>query len=114
MKATTILSIRGKSRMRSPPTCVRGFLTRRVVKRGMCMSGRDLKESQHANPQDKPTQYFSENLSHTEIELALPDDFSPRHLRPYQLAYVPGGKQLPFFTCNRNSLDLILTYPTFL
>ncbi|KAL2501203.1 Uncharacterized protein Fot_35051 [Forsythia ovata] len=48
-------------------------------------------ESQHANPQDRPPQYFSENLPHTGIKHALPEDFSPRHLRPYQLAYTPGG-----------------------
>ncbi|KAL2469105.1 hypothetical protein Fot_50681 [Forsythia ovata] len=47
-------------------------------------------ESQHANPQDRPSQYFSENLPHKEIEPALPEDFSPRHLKPYQLAYTPG------------------------
>ncbi|KAL2463955.1 Uncharacterized protein Fot_51911 [Forsythia ovata] len=47
-------------------------------------------ESQQVNPQDRPPQYFSENLSHTEIEPALPEDFSPRHLKPYQLAYAPG------------------------
>ncbi|KAL2459878.1 Uncharacterized protein Fot_54622 [Forsythia ovata] len=39
-------------------------------------------ESQQANPQDRPPQYFSENLPHTRIEPALPEDFSPRHLRP--------------------------------
>ncbi|KAL2543949.1 Calcium-dependent protein kinase [Forsythia ovata] len=48
-------------------------------------------ESQHANPQDRPPQYFSENLPHTEIEHALPEDFSPHHLRPYQLSYTPDG-----------------------
>ncbi|KAL2559158.1 hypothetical protein Fot_03897 [Forsythia ovata] len=48
-------------------------------------------ESQQVNPQDRPPQYFSENLPHTRIEPALPEDFSPRHLKPYQLAYAPGG-----------------------
>ncbi|KAL2554787.1 Uncharacterized protein Fot_08406 [Forsythia ovata] len=48
-------------------------------------------ESQPVNPQDRPPQYFSENLPHTGIEPALPEDFSPRHLRPYQLAYAPRG-----------------------
>ncbi|KAL2559806.1 hypothetical protein Fot_04545 [Forsythia ovata] len=33
-------------------------------------------ESQQANPQDRPPQYFSENLSHTRIEPALPEDSS--------------------------------------
>ncbi|KAL2494868.1 Cytochrome [Forsythia ovata] len=47
-------------------------------------------ESQQANPQDSPLQYFSENLPRTRIEPALPEDFSPRHLKPYQLAYAPG------------------------
>ncbi|KAL2495752.1 putative methyltransferase-like protein 5 [Forsythia ovata] len=48
-------------------------------------------ENQQANPQDKTQQYFSENLFHTEIEPALPEDFSPRHLRPYQFTYVIGS-----------------------
>ncbi|KAL2529633.1 Uncharacterized protein Fot_22234 [Forsythia ovata] len=48
-------------------------------------------ESQQANPQDRPPQYFSENLSHTRIEPALSDDFPPRHLKPYQLAYTSWG-----------------------
>ncbi|KAL2487705.1 Uncharacterized protein Fot_40997 [Forsythia ovata] len=48
-------------------------------------------ESQHANPQDRPSQYFSENLSHTGIEPVLPEDFSPHHLKSYQFAYAPGG-----------------------
>ncbi|KAL2545660.1 Uncharacterized protein Fot_14893 [Forsythia ovata] len=48
-------------------------------------------ESQQANPQDRPPQYFSENLPHTRIEPSLPEDFSPRHFKPYQLAYAPGG-----------------------
>ncbi|KAL2490080.1 Uncharacterized protein Fot_43372 [Forsythia ovata] len=52
-------------------------------------------ESQQANPQDRPPQYFSENLPHTKIEPALPEDFSPLHRKPYQLAYAPGGKKLP-------------------
>ncbi|KAL2510225.1 hypothetical protein Fot_33872 [Forsythia ovata] len=42
-------------------------------------------ESQQANLQDRPPQYFSKNLPHTGIEHALPEDFSPRHLIPYQL-----------------------------
>ncbi|KAL2468769.1 UTP--glucose-1-phosphate uridylyltransferase 3 [Forsythia ovata] len=37
-------------------------------------------ESQHANPQNRPSQYFSENLPHMGIEPALPEDFSPRLL----------------------------------
>ncbi|KAL2529027.1 Very-long-chain 3-oxoacyl-CoA reductase 1 [Forsythia ovata] len=32
-------------------------------------------ESQQANPHDRLPQYFSENLPHTKIELALPEDF---------------------------------------
>ncbi|KAL2559647.1 PPM-type phosphatase domain-containing protein [Forsythia ovata] len=48
-------------------------------------------ENQQTNHQDKLLQYFTENLSHTGIEPALLEDFSPRHLKPYQLAYVPGG-----------------------
>ncbi|KAL2489752.1 Uncharacterized protein Fot_43044 [Forsythia ovata] len=52
-------------------------------------------ESQQANPQDRPPQYFSENLPHTEIEPALLEDFSPRQLKPYQLAYTPGGNPSP-------------------
>ncbi|KAL2458907.1 Uncharacterized protein Fot_55470 [Forsythia ovata] len=40
-------------------------------------------ESQQANPQDRLPQYFSKNLSHTKIEPALPEDFSPRHLKSY-------------------------------
>ncbi|KAL2528909.1 Uncharacterized protein Fot_21510 [Forsythia ovata] len=48
-------------------------------------------ESQQANSQDRPLQYFSENLPHTGIEPALSENFSPRQLRPYQLAYAPGG-----------------------
>ncbi|KAL2536983.1 Uncharacterized protein Fot_18374 [Forsythia ovata] len=54
-------------------------------------------ESQQANPQDRPPQYFSENLPHTRIEPALPEDFSPRHLKPYQLAYAPGGDMSTFY-----------------
>ncbi|KAL2553968.1 protein YLS3-like [Forsythia ovata] len=46
-------------------------------------------KSQQANPQDRPPQYFSENLPYTEIEPALLENFSPRHLKPYQLAYAP-------------------------
>ncbi|KAL2554077.1 Uncharacterized protein Fot_07696 [Forsythia ovata] len=42
-------------------------------------------KSQQANPQDRPPQYFSENLPHTKIEHALPEDFSPHHLKPYSL-----------------------------
>ncbi|KAL2502408.1 Uncharacterized protein Fot_36256 [Forsythia ovata] len=48
-------------------------------------------ESQQANPQNRPPQYFSENLSHTEIEQALQEDFSLHHIKPYQLVYTPGG-----------------------
>ncbi|KAL2554068.1 Uncharacterized protein Fot_07687 [Forsythia ovata] len=35
---------KGKSRRRNSTTCVRDPLTRRVVNRGMCTSGRDLRE----------------------------------------------------------------------
>ncbi|KAL2549688.1 Uncharacterized protein Fot_11218 [Forsythia ovata] len=54
-------------------------------------------ESQHANSQDRPPQYFSENLSHTGIEPALSENFSPRHLKPYQLVYAPDDNLLHFF-----------------
>ncbi|KAL2546742.1 Uncharacterized protein Fot_15975 [Forsythia ovata] len=47
-------------------------------------------ESQQANPQDRPPQYFCENLSYTEIEPVLLEDFSIRHLKPYQLTYAHG------------------------
>ncbi|KAL2467709.1 Uncharacterized protein Fot_51234 [Forsythia ovata] len=46
-------------------------------------------ESQQANPQDRPPQYFSKNLSYTGIEPILSEDFSPRHLKPYQITYAP-------------------------
>ncbi|KAL2456288.1 hypothetical protein Fot_56956 [Forsythia ovata] len=57
-------------------------------------------ESQHANPQDRPSQYFSENLPHTVIEPALPEDFSPRHLKSYQLSYAPGRIVVDTFVLN--------------
>ncbi|KAL2463398.1 Uncharacterized protein Fot_53054 [Forsythia ovata] len=47
------------------------------------------RESQQANPHDRLPQYFSENLFHMKIEPALPEDFSPRHLKSYQLVYAP-------------------------
>ncbi|KAL2508087.1 Uncharacterized protein Fot_31734 [Forsythia ovata] len=53
-------------------------------------------ERERANmptPEQTP-QYFSENLPHTRIEHVLSEDFSPRHLKLYQLAYVPGGVKL--------------------
>ncbi|KAL2538695.1 Uncharacterized protein Fot_20086 [Forsythia ovata] len=31
-------------------------------------------------------------MPHTGIEPALPEDFSPRHFKPYQIAYAPRGK----------------------
>ncbi|KAL2496459.1 Replication factor-A C terminal domain-containing protein [Forsythia ovata] len=68
-------------------TCVRDSLTRRVVNRGMCTSGRDLRE--RANMPTPRTDLYNisvKNLPHTEIELALPKNFFPHHLRPYQLA----------------------------
>ncbi|KAL2472581.1 Uncharacterized protein Fot_48317 [Forsythia ovata] len=37
-------SVKGKVPKAKPSTCVRGLLTRRVVNRGMCTSGRDLRE----------------------------------------------------------------------
>ncbi|KAL2535683.1 Uncharacterized protein Fot_17074 [Forsythia ovata] len=52
-------------------------------------------ESQQANFQDRSPQYFSENLPHTRIERALSEDFSPRYLKPYQLAHAPGANNLP-------------------
>ncbi|KAL2516410.1 Uncharacterized protein Fot_30381 [Forsythia ovata] len=74
-----------------PPTCIRGLLTRRVVNRGMCTSGRDLKE--RANRPTSRTDLHNISVKicpHTKIEPALPEDFSPRHLKPYQLVYTPG------------------------
>ncbi|KAL2544726.1 Uncharacterized protein Fot_13959 [Forsythia ovata] len=53
-------------------------------------------ESQHANPYDRPLQYFSENLLHTGIEHALSEDFFP--LMIPHLLYNTGffdGKNIP-------------------
>ncbi|KAL2514994.1 putative carboxylesterase 8 [Forsythia ovata] len=48
--------LKGKSRRRNPPTCIRGPLTRRVVNRGMCTSGRDLRErANRPTPEQTPT-----------------------------------------------------------
>ncbi|KAL2513706.1 Cytochrome [Forsythia ovata] len=59
-------------------------------------------ESQQTNPQDRPPQYFSENLSHTGIEPALLEDFSPRHLKRLTNSPMPLGAiliQLSFHDC---------------
>ncbi|KAL2520486.1 replication protein A 70 kDa DNA-binding subunit B-like [Forsythia ovata] len=86
---------RGKSRRRSPP-----HLCQRPLDQACCKSSdvhewqRPEGESQHANPQDRPPQYFSENLPHTGIEPTLSEDFLPHHLRPYQFVYAPGGLEL--------------------
>ncbi|KAL2466030.1 UDP-glycosyltransferase 73C3 [Abeliophyllum distichum] len=82
-----IFLVRRKSRRRTPPP----NLCQRPFDQAGCKS-RDVHEwqgpegeSQQANPQDKFPQYFSENLPHPGIEPALPEDFSPRHLRPLLL-----------------------------
>ncbi|KAL2457838.1 Uncharacterized protein Fot_56066 [Forsythia ovata] len=85
-------SVKGKvAKAKLPHLCQRPFDQ-------ACCKSRDVHEwqglegeSQQANPQDRPPQYFSENLPHTGIEPALPEDFSPRHLKSYQLAYAPEG-----------------------
>ncbi|KAL2468155.1 uncharacterized protein Fot_51680 [Forsythia ovata] len=70
-----------------------GFSPQRLFDQSGCKSRnvhewqRPEGESQQANPQDRPLQYFSENPSNTGIEPTLPEDFSPRHLKPYQLDY---------------------------
>ncbi|KAL2520375.1 Uncharacterized protein Fot_24298 [Forsythia ovata] len=49
-------------------------------------------ESQQVNPQDRPPQYFSENLPHTKIEPVLSDDFSPPSINFSQPKKNPSSK----------------------
>ncbi|KAL2559630.1 hypothetical protein Fot_04369 [Forsythia ovata] len=72
------------------PTCVRGPLTRRIVNRGMCTSGRDLrKRANRPTHRTDPNNISVKICPHTKIEPVLLEDFSPRHLKSYQLAYAP-------------------------
>ncbi|KAL2548669.1 Uncharacterized protein Fot_10199 [Forsythia ovata] len=62
------------------------YLCQKFLDQASCKS-RDVhewqgpeEESQQTNPQDRPPQYFSENLSHTEIKPTLSENFSPRQM----------------------------------
>ncbi|KAL2544244.1 Uncharacterized protein Fot_13477 [Forsythia ovata] len=87
------------------PTRVIDPLIRQVVNRGMCTSGRDLKKrANRPTPKTDPHNISVKICPHTEIEPALSEDFSPHHLRLYQLVYDPGGTLLSFLE-NINVVD---------